>query len=163
MCTIRKGTAEDAAQMAKIFNHYTATSTVIFSNRIRTTEDMAELIAPVLDGGFPFYVAESEGILLGYCFAHLWIPDEVYSHTWELTEYLLPEAAGRGIGSRLMEETIRSCRAAGAHSLITFVTDDNIPCRRMLQRCGFSYIATIPETGFKFGRWLNDAVFQMML
>lgn len=163
MCTIRKGTVEDAAGMAEIFNHYIATSTVIFSNRLRSREDMEEQITPVLKGDFPFYVAESDGRVLGYCFAHLWLPDPVYSRCWELTEYLSPDAAGHGIGSRLMENTIRHCREQGAHSLVAFVTEDNAPCIGMLTRAGFTHVGTLPETGFKFGRWLGDAIFQKIL
>ena len=62
-----------------------------------------------------------------------------------------------------MENTIHDCREKGAHSLVAFVTEDNAPCIKMLTRSGFSHIGTLPETGFKFGRWLGDAIFQLIL
>ena len=41
---IRAGNIADAASMADIFNYYIANSTAIFSNRIRTADDMEALI-----------------------------------------------------------------------------------------------------------------------
>ena len=40
---------------------------------------------------------------------------------------------------------------------------EGAPCIKMLTRSGFSHIGTLPETGFKFGRWLGDAIFQLIL
>ena len=161
--TIRKGNIEDTAAMSPIFKHYIRTSHVICSERERTPLDMYRLLAPVVEGGYPFHVAEVDGRIVGYCFAHAWLPDPVYAYCWELTEYLLPEAAGHGVGSGLLHHVIDDCIAGGAHSLVAFVTADNLPCCRMLARFGFSHIGTLPETGFKHGRWHGDAIYQLIL
>ena len=52
---IRTGRPEDAAEMAAIFNHYVKTSTVIFSNKALTEEDMKHKIESLGVGSeFPF-------------------------------------------------------------------------------------------------------------
>ena len=85
--------------MARIFNHYVATSTVIFSNDILSAERMADKIRPVC-GRFPFFVSvdDATGEVMGYCYAHLWQPDPVYGRTWETTSSWLttPSAAASG-------------------------------------------------------------------
>lgn len=160
---IRKGTIGDAAQMAEIFNHYVETSEVIFSNRILTEADMRERLEPVV-GKYPFFTDEnSDGLLTGYCYAHAFHPDPVYGATWELTEYLRHGHTGGGIGTALLRTTIEECRRAGAHTLIATVTAGNEPCERMLARLGFRQAGILRDAGFKFGRYLDDVFFQLML
>ena len=159
---IRPGTVDDATAMAEIFNYYVATSDVIFTERQHTEADMRARIEPVI-GRFPFMVAEQGGKVIGYCFAHLWQPDPVYRYTWELTEYLSPEAVSHGVGSALLKAVVDDCRRMGAHSLISWVTGTNEPCLRMLARVGFERLGCLKQSGFKFGRWHDDVFLQLML
>lgn len=159
---IREGSVDDAAAMADIFNYYIAESTVIFSNRIRSAEDMAEMIAPVL-GKYPFFVWEQDGEVLGYCFAHAYMPDPVYSLTWEITIYLRNGYTGRGIGSSLLKSTIEAARQGGAHTLISCVTGGNTACEVMHQKAGFKVAGVLRDAGYKFGQYLDDVLFQLVL
>ncbi len=160
---IRKGNLNDAAAMAGIFNHYVATSTVIFSNRQLSEADMRLRLEPVA-GRFPFYVDEDEnGEVTGYCYAHSWHPDEVYGRTWEVTIYLRHDITGRGIGSALLESVVAESRRMGAHVLMSFITEGNEPCERMHRRVGFRLEGLFREVGYKFGRYLNDAVYYLKL
>ena len=158
MATIRKGNQDDCAAMAEIFNHYILNSNVIFSNRVRSAEDMRQLVEPVVDR-FPFYVAESSGKVIGYCFAHKWMPDPVYGRTLEITIYLSHEATGQHIGSQLLERVIDDCHHLGTHRLISFITEGNEPCERLHAAHGFRLMGVLPEVGYKFGRYLNDAIY----
>lgn len=150
--------------MARIFNHYVATSTVIFSNDILSADRMADKIRPVC-GRFPFYVSEDEltGEVTGYCYAHLWQPDPVYGRTWEITIYLAHDATGRGLGSALLGKVIEESRKAGAHVLISCITEGNTPCERMHLRAGFRLNGLFREVGYKFGQFLNDAIYTLTL
>lgn len=160
---IRAGNIADAASMADIFNYYIANSTAIFSNRIRTADDMEALIGPVT-GRFPFYVAvNDEGRVDGYCFAHLFMPDPVYSLTLEVTIYLRHGVTGQGIGRRLLGQVIDDCRTQGVHILVSFITDGNEACERLHTSLGFSKVGVIREAGYKFGEFLGDAIYQLML
>ncbi len=159
---IRQGTFDDAAQMADIFNFYIDTSTVIFSNRRRSTADMVAQIEPVV-GKYPFFVFEDEGLVLGYCFAHAFQPDPVYSRTWEITIYLRQGYTGRGIGSQLLEAVTDASRMAGAHTLVSCITDGNTPCEQMHERAGFIRAGVIRDAGYKFGQYLHDVFYQKIL
>ena len=161
---IRKGNISDAADMAEIFNHYVRTSTVIFSDIQLSADDMRHKISTLrLGNPFPFLVDESDGKLNGYCYSHLWHPDPVYGRTWEVTIYLAPDACHRGIGSALLSQLIGMCRDAGAHTLVSCVTADNLPCVRLQLRAGFTQAGCLKGVGYKFGRYLDDAFFQLTL
>lgn len=162
--TIRRGHAGDAAGMAAIYNHYVAESDVIFSNTQLTAADMQAKIARLALGDrFPFLVAESAGRIVGYAYAHHWQPDPVYDLTWELTMYLAHDILGHGLGSRMLERLVDECRCGGAHVLVSCITEGNAPCERMHLRAGFTRAGCIPETGFKFGRFLNDVIYYRLL
>ncbi len=161
---IRHGSGADAAAMAEIYNHYVACSDVIFSNTQLSAADMRGKIARLnLGARFPFLVAESEGRVIGYAYAHHWQPDPVYDLTWELTMYLAHDIVGSGLGSRMFGRLVDECRQAGAHVLVSCITEGNAPCERMHLRAGFTRAGCIPETGFKFGRFLNDVIYYRLL
>lgn len=148
--------------MADIFNYYIDTSTVIFSNRRRSAADMASMLEPVV-GKYPFFVFEENGELLGYCFAHAFQPDPVYSRTWEITIYLRHGHTGQGIGHHLLEAVIEASRQAGAHTLISCITAGNTPCENMHERAGFVRAGVIRDAGYKFGQYLHDVFYQKIL
>lgn len=161
--TIRTARPDDAAAIAEIFNYYVATSTVIFSERLREASEMARQIEACRDRT-PFLVAESaDRRLLGYCYAHPWQPDAVYGRTLEITIYLDREARGKGIGSRLLGELIGRCRTLGYHVLVSAITEGNEACEALHRKHGFTQVARLAEVGFKFGRYLNDVFYQLIL
>lgn len=161
---IRAGKISDAAAMAEIFNHWVRTSTVIFSNRELEPSQMAEKLQPVIDGGFPFFVdVDEDGRVTGYAYAHKYHPDPVYAGTWELTEYLSPDAVGKGIGTGLFHTLIDECETREAHVLVSCITAGNEACERMNLSAGFTLSGIIPQAGYKFGLWLDDALYTKLL
>ncbi|MDE7411244.1 MAG: GNAT family N-acetyltransferase [Paramuribaculum sp.] len=161
---IREGQLNDAARIAEIYNYYVRTSPVIFSNRQLSGTEMEQKLQRLEVGSrFPFLVATDDtGIVIGYCYAHLWQPDPVYNHTWELTLYLDHESKGQGIGSALLRNVIDLCSKAGAHTLISCVSEGNTACERMCTNAGFSLVGRIPEVGYKFDRYYNDLIYQLI-
>lgn len=162
---IRKGNYDDAAEMARIFNHYVRTSTAIFSNRELTAEEMRRKLESLGVGTvFPFLVSEApDGTLTGYCYAHRWMPDPVYDRSWELTMYLSKDHLGQGIGSRMFRQLINDCRQRKAHVLVANVTEGNAPSEKMCMAEGFREVGRMPEIGFKFGAYHTDVIYQMIL
>lgn len=159
---IRQGNIEDAADMADIFNYYIETSTVIFSNRRRSAVDMADMLNPII-GNYPFFIYEEDGKVLGYCYAHAFHPDPVYSRSWEITIYLRNGHTGQGIGTKLLEAITKASRQGGAHTLISCITDGNTACERMHERAGFIRTGVLRDAGYKFGQYLNDVFYQKIL
>lgn len=163
MSVIRKGSLDDAGAIADIFNYYVVNSTVIFTNHSVLDDGMRTRLTPVV-GHYPFYVAEDvDGKVTGYCYAHRWMPDEVYGQTWEITIYLAHDVLGNGIGTLLLDQVINDCRELGAHVLISFITQGNERCEKLHRRAGFQLSGVMKEVGYKFGKYLNDAVYTLKL
>lgn len=161
---IRYGSLDDAAEVAEIYNHYVATSTVIFSDRQLSADEMRHKLGGLIDGEYPFLVAEDEsGNVSGYCYAHAWQPDEVYAHSWEITIYVRSGCQGQGLGRALLGRLIDECRKRGAHTLISCITGGNDASCRLHEHFGFRKVSHFPEVGYKFGLWLDDVHYQLML
>jgi phosphinothricin acetyltransferase len=70
---------------------------------------------------------------------------------------------GAGLGKLLLEELIRVAREQGKHALIAAIDADNSASIAIHVKRGFSLVGTLPEVGFKFGRWLNLVFYQLTL
>lgn len=159
---IRPVRSEDAAAIASIYNEYVQNTTISFETTPVTVEDMHDRIRNY-SAHYPYLVVEESDIVRGYCCVHPWKERAAYCHTWETTIYLHPGYCGKGIGKGLMQELIRRCKAVGCHALIACITGDNINSCEFHRRLGFSQVSLFREVGFKFGKWLDVADFQLLL
>lgn len=153
--TIRPATENDAAAITGIYNYYVSHTTVSFETAPLSVGEMRQRIRAI-SAEFPYLVAEEEGRVAGYSYAHLWKEREAYRHTWEVTIYLDPSRKGHGIGSALMKRLIDDCRATGRCSrLIACITGENAASIAFHSRMGFEEVSHFRCVGYKFGRWLD--------
>ena len=145
---------DDAERIASIYNKYVSTTTITFETEPVSAEEMRGRINSI-SSAFPYFVYEYDGVVLGYCYAHLWKEREAYSKTLETTVYLTPESCHKGIGNLLMCRLIDECRSRGYHALIACITADNLSSLRFHQRLGFRQVSRFPKVGRKFNRWLD--------
>ena len=159
---IREVRPDDAAQIAGIYNHYILETTISFETQPLSAEDMRKRIEEI-SSYFPYLVAENNGKLIGYCYAHPWKERAAYCKTLETTIYLASEAKGKGLGTRLMDRLIDECRNRGYHVLIACITAENEESCRFHERLGFKKVSHFEQVGQKFGRWLDVADYELML
>lgn len=159
---IREVRPDDAAQIAGIYNHYILETTISFETQPLSAEDMRIRIEE-MSSYFPYFVAENNGKLTGYCYAHPWKERAAYCKTLETTIYLASEAKGRGLGTRLMTQLIKECRNRGYHALIACITAENEESCQFHERLGFKKVSHFEQVGQKFGRWLDVADYELML
>ena len=108
-------------------------------------------------------MAENNGKLIGYCYAHPWKERAAYCKTLETTIYLASEAKGKGLGTRLMDRLIDECRNRGYHVLIACITAENEESCQFHERLGFKKVSHFEQVGQKFGRWLDVADYELIL
>jgi phosphinothricin acetyltransferase len=63
----------------------------------------------------------------------------------------------------LLEEVIQAARAQDYHVLIGGIDATNQASIALHDRLGFTHCGTIRQAGFKFGRWLDLAFYQLIL
>lgn len=160
---IRPATAADAAAIASIYNHYIATTVITFEEEAVTPPAMAQRIADVHAHELPWLVAEVDGELIGYCYASRWKARSAYRHSVESTIYLAPGREGRGIGTALYAALIDILKTKRIHAVIGGAALPNPASVALHERLGFAHVGTFREVGFKHGRWVDVAYWQLVL
>lgn len=162
---IRPVAASDLHAIVAIYNHYVRTATVTFDEVESTLDDWAAKVERIVGAGIPFLVAASaDGDVLGYALAQPWSPKTAYRFTVENSIYLAPEAAGRGIGTRLLAAFLEGARAAGLRQVIAVIADEGAEASLVLhRRAGFAEVGHLSRTGRKFGRWIGVRFLQLEL
>ncbi len=159
---IRDVTPQDAAAIAAINNPYILHTTISFETEPLSTEAMRQRIESIASE-CPYIVAENQGEIIGFAYAHPWKERKAYHRTLETTIYLAPAHQRKGLGTRLMQQLIERCRCVGAHALIACITADNTASIELHTRLGFRKVSHFTEVGCKFGQLLDVVDMELML
>lgn len=162
MCTIRSATPADAAKLLEIYARYVTDTAISFEYDVPSVDEFRGRIETRLSRGYPYLVAEEDGVLLGYAYAGPFIDRTAYAHCCELTIYLAQTARGRGIGRRLyaaLEETLGEKGFRNLYACIGVPeTEDeylNFNSRDFHAHMGFRTVGTFRNSGYKFGRFYH--------
>jgi ribosomal protein S18 acetylase RimI-like enzyme len=85
-------------------------------------------------------VAEQEGRVVGYSYAGIEGRDymSLRGPAAVLHDLVVdPEHRGRGVGGRLLDETLRAIEARGVPQIVLFTAAPNEPAKRLFARAGF--------------------------
>ena len=161
---LRVATVDDAAAIARIYDHYVATSTATFELDPPGVGVWQEKIPALAAAGWPFLVADEDGAVVGFAYVAPWRARPAYARTVEDTIYLDPAATGRGLGRRLLDAVVDAAAAAGAREVIAVVADGDGAASLVLhQRAGFVVAGRLERVGRKFDRWLGTTLLQKTL
>lgn len=154
---IRAATPADAHQIAAIWNQAIRETTITFNPVSKTRDEVAALTAQ------DCLVWERAGQILGFARYFPFRGGEGYRFTVEHTIMLHADGHGQGGGRRLMEALCAQAKAAGKHSMFAGCSTENTGAIAFHASLGFAKVATLPEVGFKFGRWIDLVLMQKML
>lgn len=161
---MRHATEGDVGAIAAIYGHHVLHGTASFETEPPGAEEMARRRATLLDQGYPYLVAEKDGVVIGYAYASAYRPRAAYRDTVENSVYLRPDAAGRGTGSLLLAALVEACEAGGYRQMIAVVGDSaNARSVRLHERHGFRLVGTLRSVGYKHGSWLDTVLLQRTL
>jgi phosphinothricin acetyltransferase len=161
---IRPASSADIPAITRIYADAVQHGTASFELEPPDQAEMARRLHALLDGGYPYIVAEIGGVLAGYAYAGPYRPRPAYRFTVENSVYLKPAIHRRGIGLQLLLRLIAECEARGYRQMIAVIGDRaNAGSIGVHTRCGFAMIGTHPDVGFKFGRWLDTVMMQRPL
>nr|WP_296748386.1 GNAT family N-acetyltransferase [Thioalkalivibrio sp.] len=163
MATIRYANGGDAAAIAAIWNPQIRDSAFTFDHRVYSVDDIAAMIVERQAAGHVWVVVEHERHISGFASFAPFRQGDGYGRTMEHTIFLDPEAGGDGLGELLMQAVEHEARARGVHSLIACVTGENSVALKFHRNLGFATVGTIPQAGWKFGRWIDLVILQKML
>lgn len=160
---IRAAIPADAAAIAAIYDAAVLTGTASFELKPPGAEEMARRMAAVLEAGYPYVVAEEDGVL-GYAYANAFRPRPAYLRTVEDSIYVADHAQGRGIGRALLVHLLAACEAKGFRQMVAVIGDSaNLGSIALHRTCGFQDAGVLKSTGLKFGRWIDTVLMQRAL
>ena len=115
-------------------------------------------------GNFPVVGLEStDGELLGFASYGTFRAWPAYKYTIEHAVYVHHAHRGTGIGTALMHELVARATAQQIHVMVGGIDAANANSIAMHTKLGFVHAGTIQQAGFKFGRWLDLAFYQLTL
>ena len=86
-----------------------------------------------------------------------------YKYTVEHSVYVDKRFRGQKLGRRLLEAVIDSAGRQNYHVLVGGIDAANAVSIRLHEQLGFNHCGTVRQSGFKFGRWLDLAWYQLIL
>lgn len=108
-------------------------------------------------------VADVQGQVLGFAYSSPFRPKGAYDATREVTVYLDPSAAGRGLGRALYDDLLTRMAAAGVRTALACISLPNDASEGLHRACGFERQGVLREVGRKFDRWIDVVWWQKML
>ena len=153
-----------AAAILAIFNDAIVNSTALWDYHPRAPESMVGWFRTKQDRHYPVIGAVSDaGELLGFASYGSFRAWPAYKYTVENAVYVHRDHRGQGLGRVLMEALVARAREQQYHVLVAAIEKENRASIALHRSVGFEDAGTIRQAGYKFGRWLDLAMMQMVL
>jgi L-amino acid N-acyltransferase YncA len=163
---IRDAVIGDVQAITDLYNALIPTTSVTWTETLTTRENRSTWLERQREEGLPVLVAEDTGEVVGFAaYEHFrgegkW---PGYRATMELSIHVAQSHLSRGVGRALIEALVERARAAGVHVLVAAIDGENEASIRFHERLGFVEVGRMPQTGQKFGRWLDLVLMQRVL
>jgi L-amino acid N-acyltransferase len=147
-----------------IFNEAIANSTALYDYQLRTEADMEAWFDGKQRKNYPVICAENDsGELMGFASYGQFRERPAYKYTVEHSVYVDARFRGLGVGRTLLEATIEAAEGQGYHVLVGGIDASNAISIKLHESLGFTSCGIVRQAGFKFGRWLDLAFYQLIL
>jgi phosphinothricin acetyltransferase len=161
--SIRSAAEDDLADILRVYNQAIEKTTAVFEYRPHTLEMRREWFKAKQAVSLPVLVAVESEAVLGFASYGPFRAWPAYKYSVELSVYVDEAARGRGIGSALVRGILATARERDLHVVMAGITSDNAVSLRLHEKLGFVEVAHIREVGYKFGRWLDLKLLQIVL
>lgn len=152
---------QDFEVCREIYGRYIDTS-ITFEYELPSREVFQARIESIQER-YPYLVAESEGKVVGYAYAHEFKERTAYQWGAELSIYLEKSASRKGLGSALYRALENILRQQGVRTLYGIITIPNEPSVKLHESLGFSCAGVMRKSGFKNGMWRDVVWYEKQL
>ncbi|MEC5387084.1 GNAT family N-acetyltransferase [Uliginosibacterium sp. H3] len=153
-----------AQAILDILNEAIVSSTALYDYEPRSLASMRAWFDAKASRDFPVIgVEDTSGKLLAFASYGTFRAWPAYKYSVEHSVYVHAEHRGKGLGLLLMRELIACATAQDCHTLVGVIDSDNQASIAFHEQLGFRHAGTLNQAGFKFGRWLDVAFYQLLL
>jgi L-amino acid N-acyltransferase len=153
-----------SAAILAIFNDAIANSTALYDYQPRAPESMVGWFDAKARGGYPVIGVEDEaGSLMGFASFGPFRAWPAYKYTVEHSVYVDARFRGQGVGRALLGAVILAAEKHDYHVMVGGIDAANAVSIKLHESLGFTACGIVRHAGFKFGRWLDLAFYQLIL
>lgn len=163
MVKVRNATDSDLTEILEIYNDVILNTTAVFDYKPHTMEMRKQWLDTKKEQGFPVFVAEENGRVVGLSSIGPFRAWAAYKYSVENSVYVARDCRGRGVASLLIPPLIESAKKLQMHTIIASIEATNEASLKLHRHFGFEDVAHFKQVGFKFGRWLDLKFLQYML
>lgn len=161
---IRAAKIEDIEAILEVVNDAILNTTAIYDYDVRTLNDQIDWFTEKQEQGFPIIVAVDENDnVLGFGTYGSFRLKIGYKFTVEHSVYVKEGFSGKGIGRQILSELIEIAKKQKLHAIIGLIDTDNAGSIAFHEKLGFKKTGILREAGYKFERWLDVQLMQLIL
>ena len=160
---IRNATQQDAQAISDIFNEALLTTNAVYAYEPETLADRQHWLSEKAQAGLPVLVEEEAGSVRGFATFGSFRARPAYHYTAEHSVYVAARWRNRGYGERLLLAIIEEAKKHHIKTLVGGIDSANTSSIRLHLKHGFVHQGTIPQAGYKFGRWLDLSFYTLSL
>lgn len=161
---IRASRESDLSAIQAIYAHAVETGSASFELQPPDTAEMAHRRSGLVNGGYPYFVAEIDQAIAGFAYAGPYRTRPAYRFTVESSVYVNPEFHRRGVGSALLQTILAEAETKGFRQIVAVIGDSgNTGSIEVHRRAGFDLVGVFRDVGWKHGRWLDTVLMQKSL
>lgn len=163
--SVRPAEIADLDAITAIYDHAVRHGTASYELEPPSRDEMEARFSRLREGGFPYIVAELDGMVAGYAYAGPFRPRPAYRFIVEDSIYIAPDRQGQGLGRALLERLIADTRALGFRQIMAVIGDggSHSASVKLHEALGFRHCGTLEGSGFKHGRWLDTVFMQLSM
>lgn len=160
---IRNAEVADLRAISDIYNHYVLASTATFATSAETLDERVDWFEDHLRSQLPMVVMEAGAEVIAWGSLSFYHSRCAYRNSLEPSVYVHRDHVKKGLGRAMMSRLIELARERDGHCLVGLACSENEPSIRMSESLGFKRVGELREVGYKFDRWLDVTMLQLML
>jgi L-amino acid N-acyltransferase YncA/predicted O-methyltransferase YrrM len=141
---IRDAVEVDLPAIIQIYNSTVPTRMVTAELEPTTVEARLQWFREHSPEQYPFWVAESDGRVIGWLDFKRFLPRCAYRGTAEISVYVDENFRGRSVGQRLLQHAITRAPSLGITALVGLIFGHNERSLKLFERLGFERWAFLP-------------------
>jgi phosphinothricin acetyltransferase len=161
--TVRAATPADLAGITAIYNEQVLHGTATFDTEPRDEAAAEAWLAAHDPRRHPVLVAERGGRVAGWASLTAWSPRGAYSRTVEASVFVAEHCRGQGLGRELTAALEEAARRAGHRVVLGRIEASNAASLALFARAGYRTVGVMRQVGWKFGRWLDVVLVELVL
>ncbi len=166
---VREATVMDAEALCEIYAYYVRNTAITFETEVPSVAEFTDRICAIQEW-YPYFVAECDGQILGYTYAHRYHERAAYGWDVEATIYIRQDKKRGGLGRILyeaLEDALKKQGVVNVYVLVAepekedqYLTFDSL---KFHQKMGYSIAGTQHYSGYKFGTWYHMTTLEKFL